>query len=252
MKPAIFEHVPVTAASSSLVDGEMKRGQSEDPEQVTNHRDAWLKSFGSSVASATLVNVRYGDDVTYDRILDVGKNELGGGMIPEKEIGEADALFTGTPGQTLFLPLADCGGAVLFDAEQKALGLLHLGRHSTFDHLAEKSIRHMEKTYGTNPENVFAWISPAISGESYWLEQFDLADNPEWQPHIRKHKAGYFVDLQGYNIDTFIEAGVLQNHIERSPINTATDSKYPSHYVYKTLGQPEKAGRFAVAAYIDG
>lgn len=250
MKLEIFKDLPVWAGNSQRSDGMMKIGEAE-PENVIYNRRKWLGSVGTSIENATLLSVEYKNGITYDRLLDVGATELGKGMYGEDDIAVSDALFTKTRGQALFLPLADCGGVVMFDAKENVLGLLHLGRHSTLDGLAEKSVRHMEKTYNSNPEDMYIWTTPAISGESYWLKKFDFAKEQAWQPHIKEHGGGYFVDLQGYNFDQFVSAGVPKNQIERSPINTASDSEYPSHYAHQTLGHPQKAGRFAVATYLE-
>lgn len=249
-QPTMFANLPVKAAASSLEDGTMKFGAGESDERVVRNCRTFLEVAGASIDSATLLRTVYTDGATYDRILDVDKNHAGKGMLAPDTIPPSDALFTIVPRQALFLPIADCGGVVLYDNKRKVLGLIHLGRHATVDGLAKKSIAHMVKTYGSDPKDIFAWISPAISGESYWLQRFDWANQADWQPHVRAQDGGFFVDLQGYNIDRFIAAGVPKRQIERSPINTAGDPRYPSHYAFKTLGRPEKAGRFAVVAYM--
>lgn len=250
MQPEIFKDLPVVAVNSKLSDGNMKIGGSEASE-VIQSRKQWLGSVGIAIENATLLSVEYKNGIIYDRLLDTGAAGFGKGMYGKDDIAAADALFTKTRGQALFLPLADCGGVVVYDPKQSVLGLLHLGRHSTLDGLAEKSMLHMAEEYGTQPEDVVVWISPAISGESYWLATFDRSDDPAWQPHIREHGGGYFVDLQGYNIDRFVSSGVPKSNIERSPINTAAAPDYPSHYAHQALGQPEKTGRFAVATYMN-
>lgn len=249
-QPTIFEGMPLKVACSSLEDGTMQLGQDVDNTEVLQNRQRFLESAGTSTGFTTLLRTVYEDGVVYDRILDIDKRDVGKGMLANADIAASDALFTVSPGQALFLPIADCGGVVLFDAKRKALGLVHLGRHATTDGLAEKAVEHMQEHYGTNPGDIHVWISPAITGESYWLHTFDVAHKADWRPHLRTHDGGWFVDLQGYNVDRFIEAGIPKSQIERSPVNVATDPGYPSHYEHNTNGKPEKAGRFAIVAYI--
>lgn len=226
----------------------MKTAMGVTDQQLIENVRKFLQANSTSIEAATLLRTVYGDDVVYDRILDVGKLDLGKGMLAPDTIPPSDALFTILPGQTLFLPIADCGGVVLYDTKRKVLGLAHLGRHATLEELAAKSIEHMKTQYGTDPADVFVWVSPAISGESYWLRTLDAAHVAAWRPHIKEARGGWYVDLQGYNADRFIEAGVPEAHIERSRIDVALDEHYPSHYAAHTLKQPGKTGRFAVIA----
>jgi copper oxidase (laccase) domain-containing protein len=249
---SIFENLPVKIAYSTLKDGAMKYEMGEDEAKVVENRRHFLQTNGSSIENSTLLSVSYGEDIVQNRTLDVSKENFGKGMFGVADIEEADAIFTVLPEHTLFLPLADCGGVVLFDEKKGVLGLAHLGRHATLDDLAVESIRHMEKEYGTNPGDIYIWISPAISKDSYWLHTFDAAHQKAWKPRIKPYDSGFYVDLQGYNIDKFVESGVPKSQIERVNIDTAKDPSLPSHYAYKTLGKKEKAGRFAVMAYIEG
>jgi len=226
----------------------MKFDAGSTSEQVVSNRQTFLQANGMSIESTTLLRTVYADDVVYDRIVDVDKLDLGKGMLAADTAAPSDALFTALPGQALFLPIADCGGVVLYDSKRRVLGLVHLGRHATLDDLALKSVEHMIEKYGTDPADIYAWISPAISGKSYWLHTFDRAHVTEWQPHIREENNGWFVDLQGYNVDRFIEAGIPEGYIERSPVDVAKDGHYPSHYAATTRGEDGKSGRFAVAA----
>lgn len=251
MKPTIFDGLPVHAAASTLRDGVMSFGLSESDETVAANRERWLMSQGVAMERATLLRTMYADDVTYDRIADAAKADEGKGMRSLKDAIVCDAMFTKAPGQALFLPLADCGGIVAYDASQKILGLLHLGRHATFADLAAKAIEHMKGRYSTNPRDLWVWISPSISGESYKLTNFAFAEHPEWQPFAAKQTDGWWVDLQAYNIAAFQKAGVPLEQIEHAEVDTATHPDYPSHFQFATHGESHKAGRFAVGAWME-
>ncbi len=250
MKPTIFDPSLIIAAASTLQNGTMSFNFGADAEQVIKNRRQWLLDLGISIDDATLLRILYGDDVSYDRIVDVAANDKQKGMYNLDETVVADGFFTQTPGHALFLPLADCGGIVIHDPVQKVLGLLHLGRHATFANLAKKAIEHMQRVYKTQPEHVKIWVSPSISGESYLLQHFEFADHPEWRPFAKKQANGWLVDLQAYNIAAFQKAGVKPENIEHADVDTATHADYPSHHRFATHGEAHKAGRFAVVAML--
>jgi copper oxidase (laccase) domain-containing protein len=80
-----------------------------------------------------------------------------------------DALFTKTKKLGLFLPLADCLGAVIYDDEYGVLGVSHLGRQAAEQYGATKTIRYMVDNFGSNPAKLKIWLSPAAGKANYPL-----------------------------------------------------------------------------------
>ncbi|HEX6461719.1 MAG TPA: laccase domain-containing protein [Candidatus Saccharimonadales bacterium] len=252
-QPSIFKDLPVKVAASSLLNGHMSFGPMPGKatiEEVRHNRARWLAEVGLKLEQTTLLWVTYGENISYTRIQTVDATAQGRGMSQPGDGVLADALFTSTKQLGLFLPLADCGGVVLYNAKNAVLGVVHLGRQATFANLATKAIEHMKESYGTHPQDIFVWISPSISGDSYWLHTFAFASDATWQPFSQKQGEGWLVDLQGYNIHQLQQAGVPKEQIEHAQIDTAAHADYPSHYRYKTHGEAEKAGRFAVVAFL--
>ncbi len=245
--PTIFKHLPVQAQASSLADGVMGFGHAPDA-TVVNDRRHWLKSLGIKLDDTTLVRIAYDETTDYRRITTVTDADRGKGMADLHNPVVADALFTEEPAHALFLPLADCGGVVLYDSRTRVLGLAHLGRHATMAGLAKQLIAYMRQRFNSNPSDISIWIGPAIGGDSYMLHTFALEDEPEWQPYIKRKNDGIYVDLQAYNVEQFTSAGVPNAQIECTNVDTATHPAYPSHYRYRTHGERQKAGRFAIVA----
>lgn len=253
-QPSVFKDLPVKAAASSLKNGLMSFGVQPDEAtilEVQHNRARWLAELGLTLHQAVLLRLAYGENISYTRIVDVDGTTAGKGMSLPNDGIVADAFFTKTKNLGLFLPLADCGGVVLYDVANQVLGVVHLGRHATFENLAAKVIEHMKSVYGTDPKNLYIWISPSISGDSYWLHTFSLAGDENWRLFSKKHGEGWLVDLQGFNMQQFQQAGVLARHIEHTEVDTATHADYPSHYRYQTHGEAEKAGRFAIVAWLE-
>ncbi len=253
-QPSIFHSLPVKAAASSLANGYMSFGPQSDQNtiiSICHNRTRWLAEVGLGIEQAVLLRITYGEDISHTRLQDVDDSASGKGMSSPGDGLVADAMFTKAKNLGLFLPLADCGGIVLYDVKNKVLGVVHLGRQATFANLAVKAIEYMKQTYNTNPQNIYAWISPSISGDSYWLHTFEFAKDENWRLFSRKQGEGWLVDLQGYNMHQFVQAGVPSKQIEHTEVDTASHADYPSHYRYQTHGEAGKAGRFAIVAWIE-
>jgi copper oxidase (laccase) domain-containing protein len=225
-QPTIFGKTVVVAVSS-IHDGTMKFGIDSDNETYKN-RGRFLGSIGISPAHATLVRVTY-DTGDFARYRTVSNHEKAAGMAPASVIAPADALAVDQPDQALFLPLADCIGAVLFDPIRKVLMVSHLGRHSIEVNGGAKSVQFLKDAFHIRPADLQIWLSPAAGKASYPLRAF-------------KGRGMHEV-----LIEQFAGAGVARANIQASSVDTARDSNYFSHSEYlKDTTLPN--GRFAVVA----
>ena len=195
-QPTIFP-ANITVRISSREDGSMNDGADILTVDATKNRQQFLQSCRmSGVRSAVLYATFDGND--YCRYAEAKS----GTVVP------ADALVTRQPEVPLVLPLADCTGAVLYDSRQHILMLSHLGRHSTEQFGATRSVVHLQDTYGTNPIDILVWMSPSPNGDAYPLWAFD----------DRSFKDVLF--------EQFCAAGVPKSSIEVSEIDTITDPEY--------------------------
>lgn len=132
------------------------------------------------------------------------------------KLPETDGLITNVPGVLLTTVHADCLPVYFYDPIQQAIGLVHAGWRGTAAGIAGKAAQAMINTYGSDPQDIQAYIGPGISkccfetgSEVY--EQFKDA----WQfadefaePRGKK----YYIDLKGLNQRQLKEIGVV--HIE--------------------------------------
>lgn len=229
-QPTIFEP-NVIAAVSSIEDGNMRlrlEGSVDTDATVVANREAFLHKAGIAIENTVLVYVTYDrEEFTINR--SVSNADRGKGMKVSGEMIVADALCTNEPGTALFLPLADCVGIIYHDSVNQVLMVSHLGRHSTIQEGARANIAYLITTYGCDPKNIKAWISPSVASQHYRMDYFDLKDRPEWQPFCKSTAEGVYVDIAGYNKQALLTAGVLPEHIEMSDIDTVSDTNYPSH-----------------------
>ncbi len=210
----------------------LDRGRTFHDEPAVYDRLRFCERAGIDYANCVFQLIRYGDEQTYDRIVDVGSLDT----TRRQEAVAGDGLFTTETGVGLFLPVADCVATVMYDPVQKILALLHIGRHATYADLAGRAIAHF-KEKGSDPNDLIVWMSPSAKRETYSLDTFEHADDPAWQAFYDKRDGQYFLDLPGYNRERCIQSGVRPDNIVISQINTMTDANYFSHRAGDTDGR---------------
>ncbi len=217
----------VSVALSTVQNGSMYTPADQNDPLVINNRTQWLRNNNLSMAQATRVHVTY-DSPDFCQYRTVGENDFLDGMSGEAS-ARADALVTTTPGHILFLPVADCVAATMFDEEHGVLMLSHLGRHSLEQQGGMKSIEYLVEHFNTNPKVVRVWLSPAPSKRAYPL--FGLGNSGM--------KEAVFTQLE--------QAGVVRSNIIDNPAETDLDDRYFSHTAF-LKGKKKSDGRFAMAA----
>lgn len=246
-QPTIFDGQKLRAAVSSKSEGNTK--PEWGPLEETQRAIGTLAEAVDLEPSHIVVMDVGANQAVWDAIVNVTSNE-GKGVANPKERIAADALVTNVPNVGLLLPVADCNAVAIHDPVQNVLAVVHLGWQSTAAELATKTVQYLQHTFRSSAPDLRVYLSPAIKAESYVFDTVSQADDPAWKDFLHKTDKGYGVDLPGYNRQRFIEAGVLPEHIEVSPVNTATSDKYYSHYRAVRNGEPE--GRFALLARLIG
>jgi copper oxidase (laccase) domain-containing protein len=215
----------VTVAVSSVHDGSMSKS-ADDATRYSN-RKKFLATKGIAPEQTILVGLVYeGDD--YRRYHTVSSRQSGDGMVRPSTM-TADALFTSDANVALFLPIADCIGAVLFDPIHHALGLTHLGRHNLLQHGAGASVEYMVRQFGSAASDIRVWLSPAAGPSNYPLRDFD-------------GRGLYDVALEQLRT-----AGIRSRNIDIDDRDTTTQDDLYSHSAFLKGNRPED-GRQAVVA----
>src|SRR5688572_31735933 len=109
-QPTIFSS-NVIAAASSINDGNMKFGV-DSHSDVAGSRRRFLESVGIDPSDVTLVKVTYETD-DFTKYRTVSRHDKNIGMESDDVAEFTDALVVDQPNHALFLPLADCVGAIL-------------------------------------------------------------------------------------------------------------------------------------------
>lgn len=201
--------------------------QNNDQTEKDHFRRTFITRHGIPIQKTSLVRLVY-DGADYCRYKTLTNRDIGDGMTRSPSM-ISDGLVVTEPGHALFLPLADCVGAVIHDPTQGILMLSHLGRHNLEQFGGTRSIEYLVNEHGSNPADVTVWLSPAASKYYYPVYSFDNRS------------------LHDVATQQLIQAGVLPEHITASPIDSAADPQYYSHSQFLQGNRPDD-GRFAVVA----
>jgi copper oxidase (laccase) domain-containing protein len=226
-QPTIFGNT-IIAAVSSVEDGTMSFAQN-DPEETRFNRQAFLDRAGVDPFQATLLQVTFDDTTDFARYRVIDDDLMGEGMMEPVSDTVADALVVTRPEQAIFLPLADCAGAIIYDPANQVLMVSHLGRHSVEVNGGGRGIEYLKQEFDSDPAELLVWLSPAVGSETYPL---------------------YALDNRGLHdviIEQMTKAGVRPQNIEASHVDTAESPDYFSHSEF-LAGNRSEDGRFAIIA----
>lgn len=216
-------------AISTVDDGSMYNRDNHNDPQVIFHREAFLETHGIELLQTTRLAITYNFDLNdFCQYKTIDADTKGNGMQANDPI-IADALFVTDSTHALFLPVADCVGAVFYDSNHHVLGLAHLGRHSLEQNGGQKVINYMKRQFKSEPHLIKVWLTPAPSKEAY----------PIWA-----------LDNQGMKQTTFeqlLSAGILNKNITDNSVETDKDSHYYSYSEF-LKGQLNKDGDYAIVA----
>ena len=147
----------------------------------------------------------------------VSADDLGKGVVKDRDYRDIDGLLTNMPGVTLVTFFADCG-------------LAHSGWRGTVNRMGEKMIHAMKQEYGTVPEDLICCVGPSICSDCYEVGE-DVADNfrdafskEDCEHIVFPSKSGVIgkrqLDLWEANRRILMEAGVPSKNISVTDICT--------------------------------
>lgn len=213
---------------SNISHGSMKDGI-DNLDKIMQNQINFLKSVNINPLDTTKLSIIY-DKNNFTTYKTIDSSKKGYGITKKQEV-VCDALVVTKKNHAIFLPLADCVGAIIYDKSNKFLMVSHLGRHSLEQNGGVGSIKYLVDYHNADPNNILVWLSPAAGKENYPLYSF-------------KNKG-----LHEVAKEQFISAGILNQNITISPVDTAKNLNYFSHSQY-IVGKRQVDGRFAIVAII--
>ena len=196
-------------AVSTVSDGNMAFHDNDDTKIVSKNRSTFLAKYNIDIQRTARVGVSYNTD-DFCRYFEVTDIKQCSGMFG-KDAVVCDAIITKLQNCALFLPLADCIGAVIFDPAKNILMLSHLGRHSVEQNGGYKSIKFLIDKYKCDPEELQIYLSPSAGRENYPIYAHDNCA------------------LKDLVLEQLQEVGIKDSNITDNTIDTTKDLNYFSH-----------------------
>lgn len=156
----------------------------------------------------------------------------------------ADAIITKERHLALCLKTADCVPIFLFDSKNDVIAAIHAGWRGTALNIVKKTIKKLEHFYKSNPDDIYAFIGPAICPRCYKvgkdvIDVFSFLGKAKTSFTAKLKDGKYLLDLKSINAYLIEQTGVPQQHIEISEHCTYCNSEL--FHSYRRDGQ--HAGR---------
>ena len=195
-------------------------GRGDDPAAVTENYRRFCAVLGVENRRAVLSKQVHETTVRLCTAADAGK-----GLLSPRDY-TADALVTSEPGLPLTVFSADCGIILLYDPVRRAIGAVHAGWRGCAGGILEKTVREMERLYGSSPADLLAAIGPCIGQccfetDSDVPEAMRAALGDDAEPYLTWKAPKYHVDLAGLNRQWLLRSGVAPDHIDTCGLCTA-------------------------------
>lgn len=126
---------------------------------------------------------------------------------------ECDGLATKEFGVFIVVSVADCVPIFLFDPMTRAVAGVHAGWRGTSSGVAGNAVRVMRDAFGSNPQNIAAFIGPA-AGKCCYEVGGEVAGKFDDRFVTRGESEKWKVDLKGANRQQLESEGLLLQNIE--------------------------------------
>jgi copper oxidase (laccase) domain-containing protein len=106
--------------------------------------------------------------------------------------------MTNVPGLLLGIHVADCGPVFILDPVQRAVALLHSGKHGSAMGITGRAIDLMKEHYGSQPHDLIVQLGPSIRVPQYdvdFVSQITAAAATAGVPYSQIHDCGTCTSL---------------------------------------------------------
>lgn len=209
-------------------DGNIGLGSPRDKQDAWEMRQAWCRAIGVDPESIVTMGQLHGTTILRATAADAGKGSKDGRL----PLGYGDGLITDDPGVALLTLHADCQPILLADPDRPAVGAIHAGWRGTVANIAGEAVRAMQEAFDSRPENLLAYLGPAIGvccneiGPEVTAEWRETARSvgvdaevAVTRPVEREH-----LDVPEVNRQLLIAAGLDPANIEVDPECTRCDT----------------------------
>lgn len=212
-------------------------------------RQTWSTAIGVDASRLAVPYQVHGNGVAIVR-----NRHAGVGAAPgSKLVAKADAIVTSESEVVLMTTHADCLPLLLYAPESRVVATVHAGWRSTVAGVTRNTLRTMMSVYHVEPDEVLAYIGPAICRNCYEVgaevehawRLIDAEDDAKAIVHSGDRKT---FDLVAANRHLLELDGVLPLNIEESGLCTRCNGdEWFSH-----RGQGQYTGRFGAIIALAG
>ncbi|MBF0615024.1 MAG: peptidoglycan editing factor PgeF [Magnetococcales bacterium] len=179
------------------------------PEHVTHNRQILMQALAPDAHTLAVASQVHGC-----RVVEAGWS----GPPPE-----ADGVVTNRMGLVVGVLTADCVPVLFADSRARVVGAAHAGWRGAVAGVIEETVHAMQQL-GASPDQLHAWIGPAIGPASYevdrtfpeeLLKSTENKMEQEWQKFFSSSKKAdkVYFDLPGYVLARLIKTGIDATHI---------------------------------------
>ncbi len=165
-------------------------------------------------------------------VLAVNSDMAGMGLTRPRSFDNVDGLVTDEKGLCLVTYFADCVPVYFVDPVNRCIGASHSGWRGTAADITRETVQLMNRTYGSKPEDIHAFIGPSICQDCYEVDEavigcFKKAYSEKECELMFYHTRGdkYQLNLQTANYFNMLHAGIKPDNIGISNICTSCNSE---------------------------
>lgn len=184
------------------------------------------------------------------------EEDAGNGIVRPIPYDDVDGLITNVKDLPLVTFYADCVPLYFYDPIHEVIALSHSGWRGTVGKIGKVTIEKMVEEFGSDPSDLLCCIAPSICKNCYEVsadvtKQFIAAFGEENSSILLSTSKLHPNDKNKYMLDlwtacklVFLEAGVLEEHIEIT--DYCTHCHPDLFYSHRTMG----AKRGSLAAFL--
>lgn len=207
----------------------------DDKEAVLENYRRIAEALSLETKKITPKDIVCSDQTHTTNIRIVTKEDVGKGVVKERDYSDIDGLITKEKGVVLATFYADCVPLYFVDPIKEVIGLSHSGWKGTAKRMGQCTVEKMREQFACRPEDIYAAIGPSICQECYEVSE-DVAqafsDTFQRDEKIlneimyQKRDGKYQLDLWKANLYILLQAGLKREHIQVTDICTCHNPEY--------------------------
>ena len=188
----------------------------ENPQRI-------LKNRADIQAKFPTMNFIVANQTHSSNIEIIKSQESRGWRSQEDVIKDCDALLTNKKGTMLTILTADCVPILLFDPKHGVIGAVHAGWRGTEQEILFKTVKKMQKEFGSNPQDIIAGVAPSIGRCCYEVGEEVAKHFFNDSNSYTQKEDKFMLDLPYINKMQLLKVGLTEENIEMSGICTACE-----------------------------